>query len=174
MILIDEGHGCDTHGKRAGNLHEWEFNRKVGKFCELVCLKWGVEHQILVPEEKDIGLRTRVVRASESPARFLVSIHGNAFKDESVHGLETWYYSLKGKTFATIMQRELVTALGWKDRGIKKGNFTIIKKTPQIACLVELGFYTNPEQREEMLKEENQYAMARAIITGYLETEDIL
>jgi len=174
MIALDYGHGVDTPGKRSGDLHEWKFNRDVGKWLETELGSRGIPYDVLVPEDEDIGLRTRVERAKESEANLLLSIHGNAFKDEKVHGLETFYYSQKGKRFAEMIQRELVAELGWKDRGVKKGNFYIIKKTPQVAALVELGFYTNPKQRAEMLKPEVQKRMAKALanaIQQYLERD---
>ena len=163
MILLDYGHGWDTPGKKWKDLEEWKFNRQVGDWLCLELDKRRIEYDILVPEDDDIGLRTRVERAKQSPAKLLVSIHGNAFpKDTSVHGLEVFYYSSKGKKFAEILQRELVCALGWRDRGVKKANFTIIKKTPQIAVLSENGFYTNDIQREKMLKPEIQYKIGWA------------
>lgn len=172
MIIIDEGHGMDTPGKRCEELHEWEYNRIIGRYLREELVKRKIDFATLVPEINDIGLYMRVERARKYPkADLLLSIHGNAFSSPGASGIETWYYSQKGKEAAKIFQKHLVKALQRKDRGIKKGNFYIIKKSPQVAVLVEIGFYTNPEERKLMLTEDWQRKAAGALADSIQEYE---
>ena len=171
MIILDYGHGIETLGKRCKNLHEWRFNRDVGDKIESLLKSEKIDFKVLVPEDIDIGLRTRVERAKDIQHDLLISIHGNAFEDTSVRGVETFYYSQKGKRIAEIFQRHLVAYTGLKDRGIKKANFYIIKKTPKPAILTENGFYTNDLDREYMLSDYGQWEIARAHVEAIKEYE---
>lgn len=161
-IALDFGHGIETIGKSYANFHEWKFNRLVGGYlCEYLDLS-GIKYDVLVPEDIDIPLRTRVERANK-PYLLLISIHSNAFTDDlSVSGVETWYYSKEGKIAANIFQNNLVGYTGMKDRGIKKCNFYIVKKSRPVAILTESGFYTNTEERERLLTEKFQRRIAFA------------
>ena len=165
LFILDQGHGKDTLGKSYKDLEEWKFNRFVLKYLTFELGYKEIPYHVLVPEDYDVSLRTRVNRANklaEENECFLLSIHGNAFYEEGfekVDGIETWYYSEVGKEYARIFQEDLIEELEWKDRGLKQGNFTIIKETIMPAVLVELGFYTNDVEREKMLDAEYQYKM---------------
>ena len=161
MVILDYGHGYDTEGKSYAGFEEWNFNRKVGRYIELELHHRKIPYHVLVPEKRDIGLKTRVERAEAIDHDLLISIHGNAFKDDlSVSGIETWYYSKVGKKCAQVLQDKLIQRMGWNDRGIKKGNFTIVKKTPITAILSENGFYTNHADRILMSDDFWQYSIA--------------
>ena len=172
-FIIDAGHGNDTPGKRSGELLEWRFNRHVMKYVTFELDALSIPYYVLVPEDYDVPLRTRSAEANKYAAEngdcILLSIHGNAYSGtnpERVVGIETWYHSPIGAGLASIFQEELVKELRWRDRGLKKGNFWILKKTSMPAVLVELGFYTNPEEREKMLDAEYQYRMGTALTSA--------
>lgn len=87
-IIIDNGHGNDTPGKRSpvwadgSQLFEYEFNRKVAEIVFNFCRTAGVDATLLVPELYDVSLVERVRRANKislaDPEAFLISIHANA------------------------------------------------------------------------------------------------
>lgn len=88
-IIIDNGHGKETAGKRSPiwpdgtQLFEWEFNRDVAKRIENMLKAKGIKVEMLVPEEKDISLTERCSRANKiykdsGNKAILISIHSNA------------------------------------------------------------------------------------------------
>ena len=180
LIILDNGHGIDTPGKRCKDLEEWIFNRNVVKFITFLLKERYIDHHVLVEEERDVRLRERTERADQiakgwkiqtGEDSLLISIHGNAFTrkvdgatipDGRPHGIETFYYSNTSKGYATVFQDELIKELGWRDRGVKKADFWIIKKSSMPAVLTENGFYTNTKERELMLKPEIQERIALA------------
>lgn len=169
FVILDPGHGKDTPGKRSGELEEWRFNRYVMKYVMFDLKSLGIPYHVLVNEDYDVPLRSRSIRANKVAEQstddcFLLSIHGNAYPDsDKVSGIETWYHSESGKKLAKVFQHSLISELGWVDRGLKKGNFWILKHTTMPAVLLELGFYTNPNERANMLDAEYQYRMGLAI-----------
>ena len=87
MIILDNGHGVDTPGKRSPFepvLYEYEFNRDIVKRISAKLNSLNISNIILTPEDEDISLSTRVKRANEiyasHPDAILISIHANAGK----------------------------------------------------------------------------------------------
>lgn len=90
MIILDNGHGCDTPGKRSpiwedgSYLQEWKYCRAIVQEIASALKKEGIPYHILVPEDHDIPLRTRVQRANKVAAQngisqtLLISVHLNA------------------------------------------------------------------------------------------------
>ena len=86
-ILLDNGHGYDTPGKRSpiwpdgSQLFEWEFNRDIVSRIEILLKKAGISCVRLVPEKEDISLSERCKRANTIAKQsdcLLISIHANA------------------------------------------------------------------------------------------------
>ncbi len=87
-ILIDNGHGENTPGKRSpdGRFREYKYNREIARAVVEHLTTRGHDAQLLVPEEEDIPLKERLRRANKlscqigSPVQetLLVSIHVNA------------------------------------------------------------------------------------------------
>lgn len=81
-ILIDNGHGSNTPGKRSpdGVLREYSWARAVSRMiCDILQAE-GYDARLLVPEQWDVSLSERCRRANQSNKRdtILVSIHINA------------------------------------------------------------------------------------------------
>lgn len=81
-ILIDNGHGADTSGKRSpdGALREYAWTREIARRLKTRLAEAGYPVSLVVTEEADIPLKTRVRRVNTLPSRdcVLVSIHVNA------------------------------------------------------------------------------------------------
>jgi len=84
IILLDNGHGNDTSGKRSpvwpdkSQLFEYEFNRDIVHRIAKSLIDLGINHKILVPELHDISLKDRCTRANYYTNAILISVHANA------------------------------------------------------------------------------------------------
>lgn len=81
VILIDNGHGEETPGKRSpdGRLMEWKWARTLARRIAYGLISRGADAHLLVPESADVPLRQRVARANAyGKDAILVSIHANA------------------------------------------------------------------------------------------------
>ena len=93
-ILIDNGHGIETPGKRSpdGVLREYAWNRLTASRIVDRLLSLGLDAELLVPEERDISLPERCRRVNALCRRLgkdnviVISIHANA----AGHG-DRWY-----------------------------------------------------------------------------------
>lgn len=86
IVLIDNGHGRETPGKRSpdGRLREYACAREIARRIAIALQREGIDARLLVPETTDIPLSVRTRRVNEvckaEGARnvCLVSIHNNA------------------------------------------------------------------------------------------------
>ena len=85
-ILLDNGHGIDTPGKRSpdGVLREYAWNRLIAGRVVSALTDLGHDAALLVPEQEDIPLPERCRRVNERCRLLgrdnviLISIHANA------------------------------------------------------------------------------------------------
>lgn len=107
-IILDNGHGLNTPGKRSpdGTLIEAIYTRQLVKDLASELEKLGHTVHILVPEQEDIPLNVRVkrinaiCRAKGIENTILISIHLNAAGDGSKWMSATGWscYTCKGQT----------------------------------------------------------------------------
>ena len=66
-ILIDNGHGSQTKGKRSpdGKLLEYAYTRELARRIVSILKSRGYDSELLVPEDNDIPLSERVRRVNE-------------------------------------------------------------------------------------------------------------
>jgi len=167
-VILDPGHGIETPGKRSpvwpdgSQLFEWEFTRDVVRRIEKKLTLKDITSSIIVPEARDISLRTRVARINalykEHPDSFLISVHGNAGKG---YGWEA--FTSKGQTESDIIATFLYTqAKIWlpnyklrcdytDNDPDKEENFYILYNSKCPAVLTENLFYDEYDQCQFML-----------------------
>ena len=107
-ILIDNGHGHNTPGKRSpdGKFREYAYNREIAKRIVADLIDRGHDAELLVPEDNDISLEERVRRVNALCSAhgksnvILVSVHVNAAGNGSKWTNATGWsvYTCKGQT----------------------------------------------------------------------------
>ena len=111
-ILIDNGHGQSTPGKRSpdGRFLEFKFNREIAQRIVADLRDRGYDAELLVEEDDDVPLAERYRRANTYSQALgkenviLVSIHANAFGNgrEWTKARGWSVYTGKGQTRATF------------------------------------------------------------------------
>ncbi len=80
-IIIDNGHGAETAGKRSpdGTILEYAYTRRMANALASRLSNAGVDVHVLVPEQWDVPLSERIRRANSVAGRAaLISLHLNA------------------------------------------------------------------------------------------------
>ena len=179
-ILLDNGHGKDTPGKRSpvwadgAQLFEYEFNRDIVRRIARMLARAGITFDIVVPELIDIPLSQRANRVNHicdvngAANCLLLSVHANAGGGT---GWEVW--TSRGQTnadeYAEIFYRQAAAAFPeWKMRADttdgdhdKESDFTILKKTACPAVLTENFFMDTEKDCRFILSEEGRERIAR-------------
>jgi len=123
------------------------------------------------PEKEDTPLMTRVKRANAAKVNYYVSIHYNAIGDnwdDAASGVETYCYKFggEGEKLARAIHAVVKKGRVQKDRGVKEGNFCVIRETSMPAVLIEFGFMSNHKEAEWMLDKAFQEECAEQTCEG--------
>ena len=183
IVLIDNGHGCDTAGKRSpdGRLLEYAYTREIAKRLEHTLNERGIQCVRITPEDNDISLEERCRRVNQygSDNAILISIHCNAAGCGgwmSARGWEAWTSVGKTKAdeLATFLYREAEKA-GFKIRKDmtdgdpdKEGHLYILKHTKCPAVLTENLFQDNKEDVEYLLSEKGKGTIVNLHVEGII------
>ena len=162
LLILDAGHSFDTKGKNnaSQNFYEWEFNNDMQYKIKSRCEDHNIKVYLTNPNPAtvlDIPLSTRANLANDYWLKnnkcksIFISLHANAFSNESARGTETYVAtnaSTTSKNFAKVLNDNIVKAMkeldiNAKDRGVKLENFTVIYKASMPSVLCEYGFYSN-------------------------------
>ena len=187
-ILIDNGHGRETAGKRSpdGRLLEWSYNREIARRVNDELQQRGHYSSLLVPEDEDIPLSERCKRVNRVCSELgrrnvcLISIHVNAAgRGKKWYNATGWCcYTSKGQTDGDKLANRLCAAAlrnlpGHRMRfdysdgdPDQESNFTILHKTACAACLTENGFMDCLESLEFLLSEEGKAAIVQLHVEG--------
>ena len=187
-ILIDNGHGRETPGKRSpdGRLLEYAYTRGIARRIVSALTAQGHDAELLVPEQEDISLQERCSRVNDWCRRLgkdnviLISIHINA----AGHG-DRWLsargwcaYTTRGNTRADRLATCLYDAAARHLPGMRlrtdytdgdpdlEKNFYILLHTAAPAVLSESLFMDNADDCAFLLSEEGQQAIVDLHVTG--------
>ena len=183
-VVIDAGHGGIDPGKVGINdALEKDINLSIA-----LKLKKYLEQQdirVVMTREKDMGLyeesdsnkkvrdmKNRLAIMEEIKPELVISIHQNSYPEESVSGMQVFYYetSTEGKRLAEIMQQTMIVSLKPQKERTAKANDTyyLLKKTSAPIVIVECGFLSNRAEAELLVSSDYQEKMAWAIHMGVL------
>lgn len=169
-VVIDPGHGGEDPGATgASGTYEKDFTLSLAKKVSQL-LEKDEQVEVYMTRQEDVFLsaekRERPKYANNIPADLYISIHANTFEDSSVSGTETYYYDSNSKSLANIMHQSILKATGFKDRGVRREDYFVLKDTTMPAVLLEVGYITNPGNEEKMLSDNFQQEVAEAISRG--------
>lgn len=176
-IALDAGHGIHTPGKRSpDDEREWTFNNKVLLVC-MEKLKTYTDVEILRVDDPtgktDVSLQIRTNKANAWKADAYVSIHHNAntAKWGPWGGVETFTMdhsnaNPKSVALAKAVHPGIVSAMGLRDRGLKKKNLHVLRETNMPAILTEGGFMDSTSDIHALRSDAKLKEQGEAIAAG--------
>ena len=190
-ILVDNGHGVTTKGKRSpdGELLEYKYTREIASEVVKRLRAEGYDAVQLVPKDADISLGERVNRINSWCDRLgtknvcMVSIHNNAAgagQWMTARGWEAWtskgqtqgdkladcLYDAAEKVLKPLLPDvKIRTDMADGDRD-KESNFTILYRSKCAACLTENMFMDNREDVDWLLYACGRDAIVRLHVDG--------
>jgi N-acetylmuramoyl-L-alanine amidase len=172
--------GGGTHGVVSG-LTEAELNLKVALRLRSLLEAAGVP--VVMTRTRtagtSVGNVARARIANEAGAALFLRIHADGSTDPSARGTHTLYPALRrgwtddvypaSKRAATLVQSEVVRALGFPDRGLQeRSDFTGFNWADTPVILVEMGFMTNPTEDRLLATDAYQRRAAVGLCRGAL------
>ena len=188
-ILIDNGHGIQTKGKRSpdGKLLEYAYTRELARQIVKILQSRDYDAELLVPEDDDIPLSERVRRTNahcQSLGKsnvILISLHLNAAGDGTKWMNATGWscYTCKGQTESDRLADSLYKAAEQilKNQVIRtdyardgdpdwEENFYILRHSLCPAVLVEQFFMDNKKDLAYLISDEGKRNLIDVIVSG--------
>lgn len=185
VVILDNGHGVNTPGKRSpdSSFFEWEWNRMFVKRLTPELEILGYKVFTIVTEDIDVGLSERANRANKIIAEYgadkciFLSIHCNAAGNGQWMDATGWSaWTTKGQNNSDKLAECLCDAseiVGIKlrkdlvdgDKDYEK-NFTVIYKTNCPAVLVENMFMDSKSDLAFLQSEEGVEKLLNLHIIG--------
>lgn len=186
-VLIDNGHGENTPGKRSpdGKLREYSYTREIADMVVSALNKMSIDAERIVKESIDVPLVERCRRVNEfckelgASNVILVSIHCNAAgsgewlqargweayttpKPTKSDALAECLYKAAEKSLADVKMRKDLSD-GDSD---KEADFYVIKNTKCPAVLTENLFQDNKEDVTFLLSRIGKQAIVQLHVDG--------
>lgn len=186
-ILIDNGHGVETPGKRSpdGRFREFAYTRLIASGVVQHLLYRGYHAELLVPEVTDVPLKERVRRVNQWCKELgkenvcLVSVHVNAAGNSGWHNATGWScYTSKGQTagdkLADCLARAALFHLAGRamrfDRSDgdfdQERDFYLLRRTKCAAVITENGYQDCEESLRFLESDEGKKAIVALHVEG--------
>lgn len=156
LVVIDAGHGGSDPGAIYKSVVEKELNLDIAKRLDTLLTKKGVKTYMIRDDDSYVALYERAYIANRMNAALFISIHNNSIDDPAYGGTMTLFCPQRssafgGKTFATLVQQQLLGILKTTDRKIiERPNLVVLKATTMPAALAEIAFITNSKDRTNL------------------------
>lgn len=167
-VIIDAGHGDQDVGGNNGKVYEKHLALDTALRVEYLLKKKGITTTMTRRSDKFISLAKRASIGSRYKNAIFVSIHYNWTWKKGVTGLETFYYTSRGKTLANYIQSGMLSKVKTTNRGVKYGRYYVLRNTKNPAVLVECGFISNSSERSNMKKGNWRKKISEGIAKGIL------
>lgn len=176
VIVIDPGHG----GKDAGAISRTGVKEKdivLSIANKIVELNYRLNKQpldVFLTRYTDtfVSLADRTQLSKKLKADVFISIHCNASAYPKASGTEVYIYpksDMQAQASAHLafsIQKRLTNTLGFKNRGVKFGDFQVLRDSRKgsATVLLELGFLSQTDEAIYLSKEKPHEAIALVIL----------
>lgn len=167
-VYIDCGHGGSDSGAVNGQNYESHIVLSVGLHLKKLLLETG-KFEVKLSRETDVykTLQQRTNEANSWGADIFISLHNNSAENKSANGLETFCYKFKYRKLADHINNGILQFFQMNNRGVKEGNFHVIRESKMNACLTELAFISNESDLQILLN--HQIEFAKGVFKGILD-----
>ena len=177
VIFIDIGHGGNDPGAIYKDIKESEINLKIGLKLSKLLKENGAEvymtryddynlANINVSNIKRSDLNNRIKLINNSICDIYLSIHLNSYQSQNWYGAQVFYTTNNpnNKLLATIIQNTFRNELDTTREAKVIQDRYLYNHINKVGVLLELGFISNPKERNLLIKNEYQYKLAQTIL----------
>lgn len=170
LFILDRAHGAEVEERIFDGFEEWEYSSKVVNRLAKKLDDSRIPYVKNVPEDMEIGLENRVLRANEHSNNvktpIFLSFHNNAGDGEGIELYTQKNPTSKEIEFANIFASKLrnnFPDIKWRkevaDRLYKEYDYTVLKGTNNVSAkyqglLIEFLFMDNQDERS-LLEDNN-------------------
>ncbi|MCC7528808.1 MAG: N-acetylmuramoyl-L-alanine amidase [Candidatus Melainabacteria bacterium] len=170
LIVLDAGHGGSDPGAQRSGVSEKDLTMQITNQLKKRLTQLGARVIMTRSDDTFVSLEDRVKITNDNQPDLFLSIHINALESTtSIYGVETYYQTEQSRALATAIHQQLVQGLGVPDRSVRKARFYVINHTPIPAILAEVGFISNPQERDNLGSAGYQVKIADSVSQGIVQ-----
>lgn len=169
--MLDAGHGGKDQGTSYGDILEKELTLEITKEVEKLLKDAGYAVEMTRTGDDSVDVYQRSRLANREKPDVFVSIHCNFLERGEASGIETYYGKDRDEdcqSLAEKIQASAIEKTGAVDRGARTEDFVVVKETKMPAALIEVGFLSDPGERELLQDAEYQKKLAQGIADGII------
>jgi N-acetylmuramoyl-L-alanine amidase len=164
-IVIDVSHGGHDSGVSIEGANEKEIALNIANKIKELNKNSNIEIVLTRDSDKFLTLNERAEFINELNPEFVISIHANSSKKETVNGMEIYISdNNKEKEKSKELASKIKTAFKNQNPEIKKGNFYLLENVAYPIVMLEVGYLTNENDRIQLTSEEGQMKIANTIL----------
>ncbi len=170
-FAIDAGHGGENHGAVGSTgVYEKEITLAVVRHLTEILENEGARVILTRPDDTNIRMTDRFMRAYTGGADMLISVHANSIgltTDPALtKGAGTFYKHIAYRPLSQfILQQVLKTGLDTLGN-VGSFNFSLNGPTEFPTALVETAFISNPEDEMKLMDDDFRKLLAKRIVDG--------
>jgi len=167
-IVLDPGHGGTDPGAVLGARRESDDNLRLALAVQRLLQAQGQRVIMTRSTNVNVSLAERSAIFNRNNADIFVSFHRNA-AGSTANGVENFVFTTAsaGTVQNAFDVLDGIIDVGiQRNRGVRRGNFAVIRSTNAPSMLLEMGFITNT--RDNQLFDQNFNAYAAAIARGIM------
>jgi N-acetylmuramoyl-L-alanine amidase len=170
-VMLDAGHGGEDTGAIHNGLTEKDLNLLIAEGVNRALSK---RKNVCVLMTRADDRFIKLLERTENTAGIdcFVSIHFNAFSTGEPHGIETFVHTqATGDSvgLGSYIHAQLIDYTGARDRGLKTADFMVLRDAQCPACLLELGFLSNPHEAFKIGYKDYQGKLIDGIAAGIVD-----
>ncbi len=183
VIVLDAGHGGSDTGaqfQEDGKLYnEKDFTLSIARRVAEKLTEEGCHVTMTRDDDFFVGVYQRPEMANALGAHFFISIHINSNpKPNSRSGTYVYYHGdeANSRLLAQCLSAEIAKVSGLPNHGavsdftvypnLPKRGFAVLRTAQMPAVLIEVAYINHRTDREKLLQEDFQEAIAQAIVRG--------
>ncbi|PSL35110.1 N-acetylmuramoyl-L-alanine amidase [Planomicrobium soli] len=166
-IVLDPGHGGNDGGTvGVRGTVEKDLTLKTAEALSHYLRSAGAEVVMTRQSDVFVDLRKRVSDGHQSAADAFISIHYDAINDNSVHGFTTYFMHSYQQQLGKAINAGLEGKLSLDSRGVRNGNYLVLRENQRPAVLVELGYLSNFNEERIVTTSQFRDQAALGLYTG--------
>ncbi|WP_419956069.1 SH3 domain-containing protein [Neobacillus niacini] len=166
-IVIDPGHGgIDNGATGAGGTLEKELTLRTAYLLSDKLKAAGANVFLTRSSDSFLPLPSRVRLASVHQSDAFISLHYDSNLNRSVRGMTGFYYHSYQKKLAEYVYNSTNAQTRLKSRGVRTGDFHVVRENQRQAVLMELGYLSNSAEEMTLTSGQFQENAATGIYNG--------
>jgi len=168
-VVLDPGHGgSDPGAESPGGFWEKDIDLQIALRCAERLRAQGAEVHLTRTSDVTVGVYDRPAIANVHGADIFISLHNNALNYGTKNGTETYYYPNHDRSpyLAQCLHESIVATLGRPDRGVRYGNYAVLREARMPAALMEILYLSSPEEERLLLNPRIHDRIAEAVVSG--------